>query len=63
MGKGWRQERVIEGEYDQNMCYILYILKIYENAIMKHTTIFNLNMLKRMLVWRLGMYLSARMLA
>lgn len=30
---------------------------------MKHTAILNLNMLKRMLIWKLGMYLSARRLA
>lgn len=30
---------------------------------MKHTALLNLNMLKRMLIWKLGMYLSARMLA
>lgn len=29
------------------VCAIYYILNIYENAIMKHTTILNLNMLKK----------------
>lgn len=45
------------------VCAIYYILNIYENDIIKHTAILNLNMLKRMLIWKLGMYLSARRLA
>lgn len=44
------------------MIHIIYI-HIYENAIMKCMTVLNLNVLKRMLVLGLGMYLSARVLA